>query len=137
MNLNHMNLAIDVYRGKLILMYQTYGYLAGGMYTQQTPAQQFPQQMPPMTGFGQQNNFPNQGLGALGQMNTVPGQLGMQNQLGGLPSNQLGVQLGPVAGSHLGGNNVNLGQMSQINGVQNSTMGLSGNQMGGMVSVAD
>ncbi|XP_015522359.2 stromal membrane-associated protein 1 isoform X1 [Neodiprion lecontei] len=108
-----------------------FGVSAGGMYAQQTTAQQFPQQMTAIPGFGQQNSFQNHSINSLGIVNPVQGQVGMQNQLGSLTSNQLGAQLNPALGNHLAGNNIN-----QINGVQNTAMGMPGNQMGGMVQIA-
>lgn len=102
------------------------------------PQQFGQQQISVMPGFGQQqSNFQNQTIGSLGQMNTIQGQIGMQNQLGCLPPNHIGAQMGSIG---LGGQlpvsgGMNLGQINQMNGVQNSgIVGMPGNQMGGMVS---
>ncbi|XP_012253664.2 stromal membrane-associated protein 1 isoform X2 [Athalia rosae] len=104
----------------------------GGMYAQQTTAQQFPPQMQGVQGFHQQANFQSQ---AMGPMNAVQGQLAMQGQMGGPPTNQLGAQLAAVSGSHVTGNSMHMGQMTQMNGVQNPAMGLMGNQMGGVMQM--
>ncbi|KAG7213617.1 hypothetical protein KM043_002868 [Ampulex compressa] len=99
----------------------------GGLYAQQSSVQ-FKQQLPTVPAFGQQNNFSTP-QSSMAQMNHLSTQMPITNQIS-VSQNQIAVNPSSIGsvGNPLG-NCMHVGQINQVNGVPNTTIGMQSQMM--------